>query len=164
MASATSTAAVSIPLARHTSSKPVEAKLPANLSQIGAGSVPSPCCPTEGTGAPNLSTYPWTATLPSWASTPDAIAILARILDERPDTRCYDNGCSAWGGTEYAGRNAKQLRAVYDGFLSQRLAWAEKPGHATPQYHKRRDAVVAYGAAHGPDALIGRLLAQWVRS
>lgn len=129
----------------------------ANLSRIGAATPPLLAEPSNLTGRAGAPSSP---TLPAWADNEEARALLAVIAAQRPDrtrqisqTMC---GTAAYG---FAGKASNQLRQIYDRFFMERIDWCSSAGFGTPLYHKRRTAVLAYDAQHGPDALIAKVLA-----
>lgn len=93
--------------------------------------------------------------LPEWADNPEGRAILARIRLARPAARSFDNGCSAYGGVEYAGRDANKLRELFRPYESRLIA---ECNWGSPDYEARREAIISYIDANGPDALIRRVL------
>lgn len=81
--------------------------------------------------------------LPAWAQTAEARAIIEAILAERPD---FTNDlCRNWGHRvlTYRGRNAADLRRIYDSHFEGPLTLAEAD---------------ALGLGERPDELIGRLM------
>jgi hypothetical protein len=102
---------------------------------------------------------PASFSLPAWADNDEARALLRRIAMERPDrSRVISDTMSGPGAFGYSGKAANQLRQLYDRFFMERIEWCAKAGHGTPLYHRRRTAVLAYDALHGPDALIASVL------
>ncbi len=99
--------------------------------------------------------------LPSWAQSDEARAILARIASNRPDrtkqlTETMTGDAGSFG---YHGRDANRLRQLFDPFMVARMDWVGELPLGSPERDKRRSAVLAYIDAHGPDALIARVLA-----
>lgn len=103
--------------------------------------------------------------LPCWANTAQGRALITAIKAEKPTIDVYDDGLSAWNGRRYNGRNAAQLRALFDRTYAAMLDWVAEaradvaPGRAQPlKYHVRRDAVVEWAREFGPDRLISKIL------
>lgn len=119
-----------------------------------AAAAVAPQCAGDG-GAPAIL-----SDLPCWANNDEARALLARIVEQRPDrtkplTETMTGGTGSFG---YRGRDANRLRQLFDPFIMERIAWAYKAGFDTPLFHKRRNSVFAYMDNHGPDALIQQVL------
>lgn len=95
--------------------------------------------------------------LPEWARTLEARRLLRAIVLERPEVRYFDNGESQWGGKEYKGRNAADLRRLFSPYESRLIAECQ---WSAPDYEARREAIIAFIDRDGPDALIERLLAK----
>lgn len=96
--------------------------------------------------------------LPSWADNEPGRELIARIKAERPAKRSFDNGISAWGGEEYAGRTANLLRKLYAAEFDRMLAWVGAVPFDSPEYHQRRDALLQFDKTCGPDAVMERVL------
>ncbi len=107
------------------------------------------------------------STLPAWAQSEEARAILAAIRIERPSINVYDDGLSAWNGRRYAGRNATRLRALFVPTYDTMIAWVDaaavkvEPGRPQPElYYQRHDAVAAWAREFGPDRVISIVLGE----
>lgn len=99
------------------------------------------------------------ATIPSWADTPTGRELIAAIVAECPERRYYDNGCSAWGGSEYCGRNANALRRLYNDALAVIADKETALFEAGEPYGAVHDQLTALLSGERPDALIERVLA-----
>lgn len=97
--------------------------------------------------------------LPSWSKCDEARRLLLAILIERPErtrvlTRTIGGTAADFG---YVGKNASQLRAIWERTHEALRDWASSAGDRAV-YQQRREAVAAYAEAFGADALIARVL------
>lgn len=90
------------------------------------------------------------ADLPTWARTSEARQLLAAIRLQRPHITVHDDGLSAWNGRQYSGRNAAQLRNLFD------LTFDDMLQHSRLD----RDDLVAWRKVNNADAVISKLLGE----
>jgi hypothetical protein len=107
--------------------------------------------------------------LPSWCATAQGRSLITAIMAEQPTRRTDD--AMGFKTTRYNGRNATQLRNLFDQTYQAMIAWVDearvptapgrpmKPADAA-RYEQRRDAVIAWAEKFGPDALIARVLGE----
>lgn len=120
---------------------------------------PVPCAQTAGVVAAPVAAPAIAFDLPLWANNEYARDLIAKIIVERPErTRVIAETMCGPVLYGYAGRTATKLRAVYQVFENDRLDWVAECAFDSPEWRKRRDALIAYGRDHGPDALIARVL------
>jgi hypothetical protein len=98
--------------------------------------------------------------LPLWANILEARELLERIIVEQPErtkplTQLATGQTASFG---YRGKAANALRTLYAAFEADRLDWLAEVPFNSEQWHKRRNAIIAYERAHGADALISRVL------
>lgn len=124
------------------------------LTPLGAGAVcPQPAA--DGVAAANLSDLPY------WARNAEARQLLDRIAEQRPDrtkalTETMTGATASFG---YRGKEAARLRQMFEAFESERMDWLAEAPFPSKQWDNRRQAIIDYGKAHGPDALIAQVLA-----
>lgn len=121
-----------------------------------AAAVPAHTAADEGATAKRAFPLP----LPSWADCDEGRELLAAIVIERPAKRNFDNGCSKWGGWEYAGRTANKLRDLYRRHLADICDRERAAYEAGEQYGAITAELNAAMLAEQPDALIKRVLDQ----
>lgn len=97
--------------------------------------------------------------LPAWADNDEARALIAQIIADRPETRSYDNGCSKWGGWEFKGKAANQLRRIYHRQLQDICDQERALFEAGEPYGAVHDQLSAMMSDERPDALMARVLA-----
>lgn len=88
--------------------------------------------------------------LPTWARTHSATQLLAAIKLNPPHITVYDDGLSAWNGRQYSGRNAAQLRTLFD------LTFDDMLQHSRID----RDGLVAWRKVNNADAVIAGALGE----
>lgn len=98
--------------------------------------------------------------LPLWAHLLEARELLERVIIEQPErtkplTQLATGQTASFG---YRGNAATALRTLYAAFEADRLDWVAEAPFQSDQWHKRRNALIAYERDHGPDALIERAL------
>ncbi len=96
--------------------------------------------------------------LPLWAQ--PHRALIAAIIAEQPErTKVTTETCMGPASYGYRGRNAALLREVYALTFDRMLRHVGAAEFDSPQYHKRRDALLAFDRANNADAVISQVIA-----
>jgi hypothetical protein len=94
--------------------------------------------------------------LPQWASTPEARALLAAIAAEDPDrtkplTETMTGETASFG---YRGLNAARLRILFKPEFDRLLDWVGEAPFPSAEWDSRRQVVIQFERECGPEALI----------
>lgn len=149
---APATTAHSVP--RRSSRTDVAKTATLSIGAVKPSLLANPSKQTEGAAAPNLST------LPAWANTDEARALLATIIAEQPErsrplTQLATGQTASFG---FAGRAANRLRAIYDRTFDRMLTFVGAVPFDSPEYHCRRNALIAFDKANNADAVIAKAM------
>lgn len=110
--------------------------------------------------SPAAEEAPLPATLPSWCDNAHGRQLIAAIVASPPDKRNYDNGCSKWGGWQYAGKTANALRRLYNAALTEICDRETALFRAGKDYGRVHQELAALMNGERPDDLISRVLAE----